>query len=193
MADIQHSAITDPNIHEPKGITTASNGQVYVADGGGSGDWKFISGHSFGELYITNNSTAQTLAAASGTAVLNPAGAWVANGFQNVTLTPASGTITIPEGGIYQLNFWAVFETASISSGAAYNFFYAINGTPSTRKVYAKKTSNSVDTLHVHATGFASVTDGAILSMFVGGDGTSSGTNIIIKEAGLSAFLIDPS
>ena len=193
MADIQHSAITDPNIHEPKGITTALNGQMYVADGGGSGDWKFTSGHAYGELYISNNSTAQTLAAASGTAVLNPASAWQANGFQNVTLTPASGTITLPQAGEYQLNFWAVFETASISSGAAYNFFYALNGTPGTRKVYAKKTSNGVDTLHVHATGFVAASANDIVSMFVGGDGTSSGTNIIIKEAGLSALLIDPA
>ena len=193
MADIQHSAITDPNIHEPKGITTASNGQVYVADGGGSGDWKFTTGHAFGELFISGNTTTQTLAAASGTAVLNPAGAWQANGFQNVTLTPASGTITVTGAGKYQLNFWAVFETASISSGATYNFFYAVNGTPSTRKVYIKKTSNGVDTLHVHATGFAALTAGAVVSMFVGGDGTSSGTNIIIKEAGFSALLIDPA
>lgn len=193
MADIQHSAITDPNIHEPKGITTALNGQMYVADGGGSGNWKFTSGHAYGELFISNNSTAQTLPAASGTAVLNPAGAWQANGFQNVTLTPASGTITLPQAGEYQLNFWAVFETAAISSGASYNFFYALNGTPSTRKVYAKKTSNGVDTLQVHATGFVNVSAGAVVSMFVGGDGTSSGTNLIIKEAGLSALLIDPA
>lgn len=193
MADIQHSAITDPNIHEPKGITTASSGQVYVADGGGSGDWKFIAGHSYGEIFITNNSTAQTLPAASGTAVLNPTGAWQANGFQNVTLTPANGTITLPSAGIYQLDFWAVFETAAISSGAAYNFFYAINGTPSTRKVYARKTSNGVDTLHVRASGYTTVTAGAIVSMFVGGDGTSSSTAITIKEAGFSALLIDPT
>lgn len=39
MPNIQHSAITDPNIHEPKGITTASNRQVYKANGSGSGTW----------------------------------------------------------------------------------------------------------------------------------------------------------
>jgi hypothetical protein len=39
MPNIQHSAITDPNIHEPKGITTASNRQVYKAHGSGSGGW----------------------------------------------------------------------------------------------------------------------------------------------------------
>ena len=36
---IEHSVITDPNIHEPKDITTALTGQVYAADGAGSGSW----------------------------------------------------------------------------------------------------------------------------------------------------------
>lgn len=36
---IQHNTITDPNIHEPKGVSTATDGQVYKADGAGSGTW----------------------------------------------------------------------------------------------------------------------------------------------------------
>lgn len=36
---IEHGAITDPNIHEPKGATTASANTAYVADGSGSGSW----------------------------------------------------------------------------------------------------------------------------------------------------------
>jgi hypothetical protein len=36
---IQHAVITDPDLHEPKGVATATVGQVYVADGSGSGDW----------------------------------------------------------------------------------------------------------------------------------------------------------
>ena len=39
MADIQHSLIQDPDIHEPKGASSANSGEVYVADGGGSGVW----------------------------------------------------------------------------------------------------------------------------------------------------------
>jgi hypothetical protein len=35
----EHSVITDPNIHEPKGVAAASAGQVYVANGSGSGVW----------------------------------------------------------------------------------------------------------------------------------------------------------
>lgn len=40
MTTVQHSAITDPNVHEPKNITTATAKQVYVADGAGSGVWR---------------------------------------------------------------------------------------------------------------------------------------------------------
>lgn len=39
MADVEHSAITDPNIHEPKGASSATNNQVYVANGAGTGVW----------------------------------------------------------------------------------------------------------------------------------------------------------
>lgn len=36
---IQHEDIADPKIHEPKGVSTASQYTVYVADGAGSGSW----------------------------------------------------------------------------------------------------------------------------------------------------------
>lgn len=35
----EHNTITDPEIHEPKGVSTAGAGQVYIADGAGSGTW----------------------------------------------------------------------------------------------------------------------------------------------------------
>lgn len=37
---IEHSAISDTQAHEPKNISTASAGEVYVADGANSGGWK---------------------------------------------------------------------------------------------------------------------------------------------------------
>lgn len=39
MADVQHSSLTDPELHEPKGASTATSGEVFVADGAGSGSW----------------------------------------------------------------------------------------------------------------------------------------------------------
>lgn len=39
MANVNHSALTDPYLHEPKGASTASSGDVYIANGSGSGAW----------------------------------------------------------------------------------------------------------------------------------------------------------
>jgi hypothetical protein len=193
MSTVQHSALTDPNIHEPKGITTAQDGQVYVADGANSGNWVFPAGHAYGELYISEGATSQTLPAASGTAKLNPSGEWTANGNANVTLSATNGTITILQAGEYSLNFWIDFTTAAIASGAKYNFHYAVNGTASTRKTLAVKISNGADTLHASASGLATFAENDVVSIYVGGDATSSSTAITPLEAGLSCVLIQPA
>jgi hypothetical protein len=36
---IAHADLEDPFVHEPKGISTAASGNVYVANGSGSGSW----------------------------------------------------------------------------------------------------------------------------------------------------------
>ncbi len=40
MANIQHSSLTGSDLHEPKGVATATNNSVYVANGSGSGTWQ---------------------------------------------------------------------------------------------------------------------------------------------------------
>jgi hypothetical protein len=65
----EHNTITDPNIHEPKGVASASSGQVYVADGAGSGDWRFIP-HS--ALYYDNIGTGTTITTPTSYTVINP-------------------------------------------------------------------------------------------------------------------------
>lgn len=39
MANVQHSSLSDPNLHEPKGVSTAAANTVYLANGSGSGTW----------------------------------------------------------------------------------------------------------------------------------------------------------
>lgn len=39
---VEHVDITDPNLHEPKGASSASANTVYVADGAGSGTWQKV-------------------------------------------------------------------------------------------------------------------------------------------------------
>ena len=64
------NTVTDPNLPEPKGASTASEGMIYMSDGAGSGSWKYIpsgwayyqdggSGQSVGtsETLLTNDKT----------------------------------------------------------------------------------------------------------------------------------------
>jgi hypothetical protein len=39
MANVNHNTLTDPYLHEPKGVASAASGKVYVANGAGSGAW----------------------------------------------------------------------------------------------------------------------------------------------------------
>lgn len=52
--DIQHSDLPDELLHEPKGASTALEGQVYVADGVGKGSFKSldIENVSFDRSYV---------------------------------------------------------------------------------------------------------------------------------------------
>jgi hypothetical protein len=59
--------------------------------------------------------------------------------------------------------------------------------------VYVKKTSNGVDTLHLASNGYVTLAANDIVTIQVGGDGTSSSTAIITKEAGFSCLLVDPT
>lgn len=47
MANIAHASLTGAELHEPKGATTAALGEVYVADGTGSGNWANVGTSSF--------------------------------------------------------------------------------------------------------------------------------------------------
>lgn len=43
---VEHSTLTDPELHEPKGASTANEFEVYVSDGAQSGSWQRIQGPS---------------------------------------------------------------------------------------------------------------------------------------------------
>jgi hypothetical protein len=184
---IQHNLITDPDIHEPKGAAAAAAGKVYISDGAGSGSWQYPPGKAHGEIYIDAGATSQTLSAASAYAKLNPTGEWTAGVSNVLTLGAGTGTITLTQAGTYMINFWCQFSTAAIANGTVYNFKYNLDGTSSGRTLTVSKFSNGSDKLHISATGLVTATANQVLSMYVGGDGTSSSTAITVIEAGLSA------
>ena len=46
----EHNTLTGSQLHEPKGADSASSGQVYIADGAGSGSWTTLSTSSISGL-----------------------------------------------------------------------------------------------------------------------------------------------
>jgi hypothetical protein len=185
---IQHKNIADADLHEPKGVASATANKVYVSNGTGSGTWQALPAKLYAEIYIDGGTTTKTLSAASAYSILNPTAEWTDNLKSGLTTTPANGTITLTSAGTYLVEFWIVFDTASIAGGSAYNFKFAINGTPANRIVGTKKTTNGVDRLHLSAQGLVAVNANDILSIYVAGDVTSSSTNITVIEAGLIAI-----
>lgn len=115
MANIEHASIDDPNIHEPKGISTATADQIYVSDGAGSGDWTDIS-------TVLDNSASYTLndlinvRYESNTATSIPAATWTqiplntvkTNNLSGVSLS--SNRVTALPAGTYWIDASVPFE-----------------------------------------------------------------------------------
>jgi len=190
MPNVAHANLTGANLHEPKGIATATASKVYVSNGSGSGTWQYPGGQAYGELYIVGGTTAFTLAAASAYTRLDPGTDWQANGVNLATLDATDGEIIITVPGVYRMEFWCNFTTAAIASGTKYNFKYATNGVTSSRTITVQKITNSTDSLHIAASGISTFAANDVLSIYAGGDATSSGTNITVTQAGFSIVLL---
>jgi hypothetical protein len=72
MANVNHSTLTDPYLHEPKGVASAGAGTVYVANGSGSGTW--VEKTRFIGAYVGFDATTPAYAHSVTTAdtILNP-------------------------------------------------------------------------------------------------------------------------
>jgi hypothetical protein len=74
MPNVQHSSLTDPNLHEPKGVAAASANQLYLSNGSGSGTWTNVNrfpGTGWGK-YTNTTYVGTTALAVSTTEVLLP-------------------------------------------------------------------------------------------------------------------------
>lgn len=215
---IQHKLITDPDIHEPKGVSAATankvyvsngtgsgtwqyplsgqssalEGQVFESDGSGSGTWKYPPAKGHAEIYISGGATNHTLSSGSAYNKLNPTGEWTESTYEDIlTVDATNGEINLDLAGHYFISFWCNFTTASLASSTSYTFKFAIDGAVSSRTLTVSKFTNGADKLHVSATGLVEATAGQTLSIYVAGDGTSSSTDILVTEAGLQALHLD--
>lgn len=110
MADVQHKNISDPNLHEPKGVAAASADQVYVSDGAGSGTWTSLSalGFQLAEFACLRLSTDQTTVGISTDyQVIDDSTLSISydsiNKSDNMANSLAGGYVQVPNTGAYQV------------------------------------------------------------------------------------------
>jgi hypothetical protein len=106
MANVNHSTLTDPFLHEPKGVAAASSGDVYLANGAGSGSW--TSRQSILTVQFPDISTASDLYvpipyAGTITKIQSALTAAISGGDAVFTITNSAGasmgTLTITQSG----------------------------------------------------------------------------------------------
>ncbi len=83
---VAHSTLTDPELHEPKGISSATSGSVYIANGAGSGNWRELY-KACSAAFSPSTASPYVLSATSTDAILNPTTTVLTNtgGFTRLT------------------------------------------------------------------------------------------------------------
>jgi hypothetical protein len=133
LADVEHSALTGSDLHEPKGVAAASANRVYVADGAGSGSWTTVSNDVLateakafqgGLLHIQDTKAAGTAGGTltSGVNNVRDLNTVVTNEITGASL--ASNQITLPAG-----TYWVEASAPAHSVNGHRAFFNNVTDT----------------------------------------------------------------
>lgn len=132
MADLEHVVIQDPDIHEPKDVSTATAGQVYIANGAGSGAWAAPTiAETFeqtSDVVIANTTTEGTLIGAGiGTLVIPANSLIVGQRVKFMTQGIISDTATPTFNLRYKLNNIEIVATGAQTLGAISNDHWIVD------------------------------------------------------------------
>lgn len=191
---VAHNTLTGAELHEPKGVSGATAGTVYIADGAGSGSWLSPGGGVYGEMKVTNNATTVALTAGSLTTDSNYAkvdtGIWTSTRTKGMTFN-SSGYLEVTTAGLYEIALWGCFSINTVGTNLV-AFKYSTddtNGSLSARKV-TRQSNNSGDVGSISASGFVDLSIGDKLSLWVVCDANTALTMI---DAGFTAILLEAS
>lgn len=128
MANVNHSTLTDPYLHEPKGISSATSGSTYFADGTGGGSWIKAHAHINGYIPFDAVTPAYQHSVTTTFTALNPSfSTTLADGFSGTSTPNARLIYTATDSINANCTFVCNFKNAS---GTARNveFVFYKNG-----------------------------------------------------------------
>lgn len=146
MANVAHANLTGANLHEPKGVATATNKQIYLSNGAGSGSWTTspVGWGYYRDAYVTGGGVGQTIsttpaifqvdgaAAKTNETFLPPA----IRGVNSLWDTTTNEIISINEGDAYNLRIDMVIDAKLTGTPTVLDIEMDISGT----RVYATRT-----------------------------------------------------
>lgn len=125
MANVNHSTLTDPYLHEPKGVASASSGDVYLANGSGSGTWTKAHRHINGYIPFDATTPAYQHSVTTSFTALNPTfSTTLADGFTGASSPNARLIYTGTEDITANCTFVCNFKNASGTNRDVQFVFY---------------------------------------------------------------------
>lgn len=196
---IEHASISDPEIHEPKGVSTAAANTAYLADGAGSGVWRQITYSdianvfSYGSMVITNNATNFPLTAVADTTFGTPSQYSVMTGVgapfssENLyNLTFDTDKLVVPYTGIYKVDVYMNIS-AYPGTNAKVSMRHLLNGTTYSSRAPIVKASGTGAAGQLTGFGLVSMTAGDSLQIALASDTTG---NLLIRDFNMTLTLV---
>lgn len=183
----EHSGITDPEIHEPKGASTASANQIMGADGLGGTSWAYFAS-DYAELY-TRESDSATLGSIGTTKQTFPF-TTASSESNGITPSAASNNLTIGKTGVYWVGFAVSFETVAAGDAGLYHLVVSVNGTEQPIELF-RQMSGASDTGSAAMMGIVSCTANDTLTVEIESDEAGDTDDINIKAASFFAFMLE--
>lgn len=113
---IQHRLLTGADLHEPKGAASAAAGNVYVADGAGSGAWDKLTVANVDVTAITNGDIVKVTGGAAVGVTLNNENQIVLNCYMADAANAEDAYVVSPLAGTI-LNIWStIYSTCDANT-----------------------------------------------------------------------------
>lgn len=186
MPNVSHVDLTEPNLHEPKGASTAAAGKVYVADGAASGAWAYPGGAVYGGIASKDGAIAiDTIGTTA-----KKLEVFTANEASNLT-TPdhTNDQITVTVAGDYLVALQITLATATAGDAGEYQVHLRVNGIEDATMGARQHMSGSNDVESITCQGIVTLAASDILTVYIESD--DAGTDdIVVNAANLTVVLL---
>jgi len=186
---IEHKDIPDAELHEPKGAAGAAAGDMFIADGAGSGSWQASIMSNHGQMTITNNATATSVTGAvdatlnTDTDYVKITAGWGDAHVHGVTFNTDELVCAID--GHYEVSFWASIKIPQNNNFVGIKF--SINdSTPYSPQKLVSQSATTDDYRNMMGNSGVDLTAGDTISIYVAASKTDS---LVVEEAGLTLQL----